>query len=59
LEDLKRRGQADPITGQSERCRRLAETRYSVELGVDAYHQLYDELTAGITVMDCERGGVS
>jgi len=44
----------------SERCRRLAETRYSVELGVDAYRQLYDELTAaGITIMDCERGGIS
>ena len=45
--------------GLSGRCRRLAETRYSVELGVDAYRQLYDELTAGVTLMDCERGGAS
>ena len=45
--------------GLSERCRRLAETRYSVELGVDAYRQLYDELTAGVALMDCERGGTS
>ncbi len=46
-------------SGLSERCRRLAETRFSVELGVDAYRQLYDELTAGVTLMDCERGGMS
>jgi glycosyltransferase involved in cell wall biosynthesis len=38
LEDLLR----DP--GLSERCRRLAETRYSVRLGVRAYRELYDEL---------------
>jgi glycosyltransferase involved in cell wall biosynthesis len=42
----------------SERCRRLAETRYSAEFGVDAYRQLYDELTAGVALMDCERGGI-
>ena len=59
FEDLKRRGLADPDPVLSERCRRLAETRYSVELGVDAYRQLYDELTAGVTLMDCERGGIS
>jgi hypothetical protein len=45
--------------GLSERCRRLAETRYSVELGVDAYRLLYDELTAGVTLTDCEQGGTS
>ncbi len=45
--------------GLSERCRRLAETRYSVNLGVDAYYRLYDELTAGVTLMDCDRGGIS
>ena len=28
----------------SGRCRRLAETRYSVDLGVDAYHGLYTDL---------------
>jgi glycosyltransferase involved in cell wall biosynthesis len=33
--------------GLSERCRRLAKTRYSVELGVDAYHGLYTELVTG------------
>lgn len=45
--------------GLSERCRRLAEARYSVELGVDAYRRLYGELTAGVTPMDGERGGTS
>jgi glycosyltransferase involved in cell wall biosynthesis len=45
--------------GLSERCRRLAETRYSLELGVAAYRQLYEELTADVTAMDCERGGNS
>jgi glycosyltransferase involved in cell wall biosynthesis len=35
--------------GVSERCRRLAETRYSVELGVEAYRQVYIELVAGNT----------
>jgi hypothetical protein len=45
--------------GLSERCRRLAETRYSLELGVAAYRELYDELTAGVTAMDWERGGTS
>ena len=30
--------------GLPERCRRLAETRYSVRLGVAAYRELYDEL---------------
>jgi glycosyltransferase involved in cell wall biosynthesis len=43
----------------SGRCRRLAETRYSVDLGVDAYRQLYDELTGDATLTDCERGGTS
>jgi glycosyltransferase involved in cell wall biosynthesis len=33
--------------GLSERCRRLAETRYSVVLGVGAYHELYTELVTG------------
>jgi glycosyltransferase involved in cell wall biosynthesis len=33
--------------GLSGRCRRLAETRYSVHLGVDAYHGLYTELVTG------------
>jgi glycosyltransferase involved in cell wall biosynthesis len=28
----------------SKRCRRLAETRYSLDLGVDAYRGLYTEL---------------
>ena len=33
--------------GLSERCRRLAKTRYSLNAGVEAYHQLYGELAAG------------
>jgi glycosyltransferase involved in cell wall biosynthesis len=45
--------------GLSERCRRLAETRYTVELGVGAYRQIYDELTAGVALVDCEPGGIS
>ncbi len=45
--------------GLSARCRHLAETRYSVELGVDAYRQLYEELTTGATLSNCEPGGTS
>lgn len=37
----------------SERCRRLAETHYSVDLGVDAYQRLYREL-AGARINNCE-----
>jgi glycosyltransferase involved in cell wall biosynthesis len=43
----------------SWRRRRLAETRYSVDLGVDAYRQLYDEIMAGVALSNCERGGVA
>jgi len=43
----------------SGRCRRLAAMRYSVRLGVDAYCQLYDELTAGVAMTNCERGGTT
>jgi hypothetical protein len=35
--------------GLSERCRRLAEARYSVEFGVDAYYALYTELVTDVT----------
>jgi glycosyltransferase involved in cell wall biosynthesis len=42
--------------GLSERCRLLAETRYSVELGVDAYHGLYTELVTGPTQVAQELG---
>jgi glycosyltransferase involved in cell wall biosynthesis len=45
--------------GLSERCRRLAETRYSVDLGVDAYHALYSELLAGATRLAREPGSSS
>jgi hypothetical protein len=45
--------------GHSARWRRLIETRYSVDPGVDAYRPLYDELTAGVTLMDCEQGRAS
>lgn len=45
--------------GLSERCRRLAETRYSVELGIDAYHGLYTELATGATPLAREAGRAS
>ncbi len=45
--------------GLSNRCRHLAETRYSVALGVAAYHELYLELVAGATSPACERGGTA
>jgi len=45
--------------GLSERCRRLAETRYSVDLGVDAYHELYTELVTGATPVAREPGRTS
>lgn len=35
------------------------ETRYSLDFGVDAYRHFYDALTAAVTVVDCERGGIS
>jgi glycosyltransferase involved in cell wall biosynthesis len=38
------------------RCRRLAEKRYSVDLGVEAYHGLYAELVAGASALPRERG---
>ena len=28
----------------SDRCRRLAQSRYSVEIGVNLYRELYDEI---------------
>jgi glycosyltransferase involved in cell wall biosynthesis len=45
--------------GLSGRCRRLAETRYSVELGVDAYHGLYTELVMNVTPLAREPGRTS
>ena len=43
--------------GLSERCRRLAETRFGVDLGVNAYHRLYVDLVAGAAVsIDSELG---
>jgi glycosyltransferase involved in cell wall biosynthesis len=36
-----------------ERCRRLAEMRYSIDLGIDAYRSLYDELAPGTSPTDC------
>ena len=45
--------------GLSARCRRLAEARYSVDLGVDAYHGLYSELVAGATPLAREPGNTS
>jgi hypothetical protein len=43
--------------GLSKRCRRLAETRYNVDLGVNAYHRLYVELVAGTGSVESELGG--
>ena len=40
----------------SGRCRRLAKTRYSVDLGVDAYYGLYTELVTGAAPLAPERG---
>lgn len=37
------------------RCRRLAETRYSVDVGVKAYQQLYIELATGTIPTGCGR----
>jgi len=45
--------------GLSGRCRRLAETRYSVDLGVDAYHGLYTELVTGAAPLAPERGSAA
>ena len=45
--------------GLSERCRRLAATRYSVDLGVDAYHELYTELVTRATSLAREPGRTS
>jgi glycosyltransferase involved in cell wall biosynthesis len=45
--------------GVSGRCRRLAETRYSVDLGVDAYQGLYTELATRAAPLDPERGSVA
>ncbi len=42
--------------GLSGRCRRLAETRYSVDLGVDAYHGRCPELVTGVAPPAPERG---
>ena len=45
--------------GVSGRCRRLAETRYSVDLGVDAYHGLYAELVTGAAPLAPDRGSAA
>jgi hypothetical protein len=45
--------------GLSERCRRLAETRYSVDLGVEAYHGIYAELVTGASSLAREPGRTS
>ena len=45
--------------GLSERCRRLAETRYSVDLGVDAYYALYTDLATDATPFIREQGRIS
>ena len=43
----------------SGRCRRLAETRYSVDLGVDMYRQLYAELSADAAALTRGRGSTA
>jgi len=45
--------------GLSERCRRLAETRYSVDLGVNAYRELYAKMTAGAAPLVREGGATA
>jgi glycosyltransferase involved in cell wall biosynthesis len=45
--------------GLSGRCRRLAETRYSVDLGVDAYRELYAELVAAAAALTRKRGSTA
>jgi glycosyltransferase involved in cell wall biosynthesis len=45
--------------GLSGRCRRLAETRYGLDLGVDAYHGLYTELVTGPAPLAPERGSTA
>ena len=45
--------------GLSGRCRRLAETRYSVDIGVDAYHGLYTELVTDAARLAPERGSAA
>ena len=45
--------------GLSGRCRHLAETRYSVDLGVDAYHGLYTEIITGAAPLAPERGSAA
>jgi glycosyltransferase involved in cell wall biosynthesis len=45
--------------GLSGRCRRLAETRYSLDLGVHAYHGLYTELVTGVASLAPERGSAA
>jgi glycosyltransferase involved in cell wall biosynthesis len=45
--------------GLSKRCRHLAETRYSIDLGVDAYHSLYIELVACVTPLAREPSSTS
>jgi glycosyltransferase involved in cell wall biosynthesis len=42
--------------GLSERCRRLAETRYSVDIGVETYRQLYTGLVTVPPHHASERG---
>jgi glycosyltransferase involved in cell wall biosynthesis len=45
--------------GLPGRCRRLAETRYSVDLGVDLYHGLYTELVTGAALLAPEPGSAA
>jgi len=45
--------------GLSQRCRRLAETRYGVDLGADAYRELYVELAGRVPKDARDRGDAS
>jgi glycosyltransferase involved in cell wall biosynthesis len=42
--------------GLADRCRRLAETRYGVDLGVDAYDGLYAEVATGAMPIAPQQG---
>ena len=45
--------------GLTERCRRLAETRYSVDLGIESYRQLYNDLINRGALTSCAPGSTA
>lgn len=53
---VRRLGRLLEDPGLSDRCRRLAEARYGVDLGVEAYRGLYTEIVTGGTLLAREPG---